>query len=304
MKFYLYWKPINSFKCSNYNISRNITISKNSFIWVYDIKDLSLINNTPFKTKSECAKNLNISRTTVTVYLDANKLFKNKWIFSSFALSHETLSSYVIPCKVWQVITGELLGDGHINYNPKLPNINGRLEFTFSSKILHYVNYLEFDVLSFICTKSKPTPWHNKNLTNKEPTQYWFYTKRISALSDLHKIWYKEIGKKFVKTILSNIEQLLTPIGLAHWIMGDGYFYNGSVIICTDNFTLDEVLILKAILEKKFLLKVSLKKCQNTNNVVWRVSISKLSLENLKLLVIPYFIPEMLYKLNGLGREP
>lgn len=226
-------------------------------IWVYDIKDLSLVNDTPFKTKSECAKSLKISRTTVTVYLDVNKLFKNKWIFSSFPLSNEALYTYVIPSKVWEVITGELLGDGHINYDPKVPNINGRLEFTFSSKILHYVNSLKFDVLSFICKNSKPTPWPNKNLTSKESTQYWFSTKRIYAISDLHKIWYKRVDKKLLKTIPLNIEQLLTPVALAHWLMGDGYFYNGSVIICTDNFTLDEVLTLMVILENKFLLKAS-----------------------------------------------
>jgi hypothetical protein len=57
------------------------------------------------------------------------------------------------------VITGELLGDGHISCDPiNKPLINGRLEFTFAATILHYVNYLKFNVLASICTTSNPTP--------------------------------------------------------------------------------------------------------------------------------------------------
>ena len=57
------------------------------------------------------------------------------------------------------MITGELLGDGHISYDPiNSPQINARLEFTFAAKILHYVNYLKFNVLAPICTSSSPTP--------------------------------------------------------------------------------------------------------------------------------------------------
>ena len=52
-----------------------------------------------------------------------------------------------------------IVGDGHISYDPiNKPQINGRSEFTFSAKILHYVNYLKFNVLAPICTYSNPTP--------------------------------------------------------------------------------------------------------------------------------------------------
>jgi hypothetical protein len=61
-------------------------------IWVYDIRDLSLIAGAPFKTKTECANILQINRSTVAAYLDADKLFDDKWIFSSISLSKEELS--------------------------------------------------------------------------------------------------------------------------------------------------------------------------------------------------------------------
>lgn len=208
-------------------------------------------------------------------------------------------SSIEIPWKTWQVITGELLGDGHIRYDSiNSPQINGRLEFTFSAKILHYVNYLKFNALSFVCTNSKPTPWPNKDLTNKDVTQYWFSSKRMSIFSELHSIWYKKVNNSFVKTLPLNIENLLTPIALAHWIMGDGYYSNGNVVLCTDNFSEKEVLKLIKVLNNKFSLKSSTKKRTNKNSVVWRITISKSSLPELKELVIPYTIPEMQYKLG------
>lgn len=193
-----------------------------SHIWVYDINNLSgnlhgLVEGAPFKTKTECAKILAISRSTVLSYLDKGKLLNNTLIFSSTVLSKEVLSRWVIPPKIWEILTGELLGDGHIKYDPlKNPLVNGRIEFTFSAKILHYVNYLKYDVLASICTVSRPTPWPNPELTGKEPTQYWFSTKRLPAISNLHQLWYKIIDGKYIKILPLTIEELLTPVALAH----------------------------------------------------------------------------------------
>lgn len=274
--------------------------SKNSLIWVYDLKDLSLVEGAPYKSKSECAKVLQINRSTVATYLDTEKSFKNRFIFSSINLNEKELSKWVVPSKTWEVVTGELLGDGHISYNPiNTPQINGRLEFTFSAQILHYIKYLKRDALAGISNESEPTPWPNPEKTNKEPSQYWFSTKRLPAISELHRIWYKYVDGKFVKILPFNIKELLTPVSIAHWIMGDGYFDGNTLKLCTDNFTKEEVLILIKILDEKFGIKATINKRSNPNNsVVWRIRINKVSIEKLKLLVSPYFIPEMLYKLG------
>ncbi len=278
-------------------------------IWVYDVTDLSrnlqgLVKGAPFKTKSECANILQISRNTVTAYLDKGKLFNNKWIFSSTTLSKEELSKWVVPSEIWEILTGELLGDGYINYDPlKNPLINGRIEFTFSAKILHYVNYLKYHALASICTSSKPTPWPNPELTGKDPKQYWFSTKRLPAISNLHQLWYKAVDGKYIKILPLNLEELLTPVALAHWIMGDGYFTDGCLKICTDNFTEEEVLRLINILHVKFGIKASINKRTNPDGEIkWRIRVSKLSMDKLITIVSPYIIPEMYYKL-GLKNE-
>lgn len=169
----------------------------------------------PFKTKTECANVLHINRSTVAAYLDASKLLDYKWIISSTSLSQEELSKWVTPARIWEIVTGELLGDGFLNYDPiKAPQINARLEFTFSSKILHYVKYLKYNALAFICTESEATAWPNPKTTGKEATQYWFSTKRLASITLLYNTWYKEVDGKHIKILPLNIEQLLTPLAL------------------------------------------------------------------------------------------
>lgn len=251
-------------------------------------------------TRTECANFLGISRGTVSAYLDKGELFNNKLIFSSIVLSKEELLKWVVPSKTWEIITGELLGDGHIKYDPlKNPLVNGRIEFTFSAKILHYINYLKYDALASICTVSSPTPWPNPKLTGKDPTQYWFSTKRLPTISNLHHLWYKVIDGKYIKILPLNIGELLTPVALAHLIMGDGYFSDGCLKICTDNFTKDEVLKLIDVLHVNFGLNATINKRTNPGGVVkWRIRISKLSMDKLITIVSPYIIPEMYYKLG------
>lgn len=158
---------------------------------------------------------------------------------------------------------------------------------------------MKYNALAFICTGSEATAWPNPNTTGKEATQYWFSTKRLASLTLLYNTWYKEVEGKHIKIFPLKIEELLTPLALAHWIMGDGYFANGSVKICTDNFSKEEVLTLTKVLGDKFGIKATINKRSNASgNVVWRISISRLSMEKLKILVDPYLIPEMVYKLG------
>lgn len=72
---------------------------------------------------------------------------------------------------------------------------------------------------------------------------------------------------------------------------------------CTDNFTKEEVLILIGVLDKKFGIKAYInKRTKGNGDVCWRIRVSKHSMDKLRLLVAPYFIPEMVYKL-GINKD-
>lgn len=52
-------------------------------------------------------------------------------------------------------------------------------------------------------------------------TQYHFTSRSLASLTEIYKQWYTldKDKNKFIKIVPSNIEILLTPLGLAHWIM-------------------------------------------------------------------------------------
>lgn len=85
--------------------------------------------------------------------------------------------------------------------------------------------------------------------------------------------------------------------------MDDGYWdkSQNTIILCTDNFSNNEVLLLIKVLETNLNIKSTIKKrIQSNNKVCWRIRISGKSdnLKNLRRLVLPYFIPSMIYKLG------
>ena len=71
--------------------------------------------------------------------------------------------------------------------------------------------------------------------------------------------------------------------------------------ICTDNLTLKEVELLISVFQDKFgLVSTIIKRTKANKEVCWRIRLSSKSenINKLKNLVLPYFIPSMLYKLN------
>jgi hypothetical protein len=170
-------------------------------------------------------------------------------------------------------ITGSLLGAGHLRFTHKdqkgKPSGNALLCFTFKS--YDYTKYLWGTIYNSIVTSTSPRPWPNPS-TGKPIQQYAFNTRSLPILTELHNNWYVwsiELDK-FIKVLPLNINEVLTPIGLAIWIMDDGYL-NKGVILCTDNFTNEEVKRLIEVLELNFNLKSTI---QNRHNKCWRIRIS------------------------------
>lgn len=97
-----------------------------------------------------------------------------------------------------------------------------------------------------------------------------------------------------VKIVPVNIYELLTPRGLAFWLMDDGSKHGSGMHISVYAFTkdLDKLML---TLQDKFNLKCSIH--YNRENKP-RIYILKQSMDTLITLVKPYFIKEMVYKLG------
>ena len=117
----------------------------------------------------------------------------------------------------------------------------------------------------------------------------------FSSLIWIYDSFYINIKGKNIKRIPHWIEEYITPIGLAHWIMQDGSRQNKQgIMIATHSFTYEECLFLSEILNKKYKLKSTVVKTGHLNQ--WRISIWKESMEELVSIVRPYVIEEMKYK--------
>ena len=98
-----------------------------------------------------------------------------------------------------------------------------------------------------------------------------------------------------VKIVPNNIHELLTPKGLAFLIMDDGSRQGDGLHISVYAFSNKDVDKLMFTLQNKFNLKCSIHYNRNKKP---RIYIFKESMDNLKSLISPYFIKEMLYKLG------
>ena len=160
-------------------------------------------------------------------------------------------------------LIGSLLGDGSLRFTHKdlngKPKLNTNALYAMTLKNKDYIYHLWKNIYKSICTNTEPRPWP-KPKTGKPISQYAFSTKSLPSLTLLHSQWYKwsEYKKGFIKIVPLNIEELLTPIGLAHWIMDDGFKSGNGICLSTESFTIAEVELLKKVLEFKFGLTVTI----------------------------------------------
>ncbi len=151
-------------------------------------------------------------------------------------------------------------------------------------------------VLSFFitfCTKNYKFQSRivKDNRTGKIYSAISFTTMQLPCFNVFKELFYTSNIKK----VPDNIYDLLTPRGLAFWIMDDGSRHGSGLHISVYAFTNQDVDKLMFTLQDKFNLKCSIHYNKDKKP---RIYIFKESMDNLITLVKPYFIKEMLYKLG------
>jgi len=118
----------------------------------------------------------------------------------------------------------------------------------------------------------------------------------MPCLTELYSLFYLND----IKIIPNNIYELLTPVALAHMIMGDGSVQRYGLIICTDSYSLEDVVRLINVLIIKFTLECSLHSHKNK----YRIYIRQGSMAPLFNIVSSYMHSSMLYKLKSALSKP
>lgn len=230
---------------------------------------------------------LNTSKSLCYNLLTINKLVNNKKCFHTKVKASNRIGPHNID--VLSVIIGSLLGDGYANAR----TIEG-VRFCYRQSIIHeeYLMWLyEFFYSKGYTSNLKPRKYKRfiKN-NSKEYFGYEFNTFTFRSLHWIHKLFYKK-GKKYINP---KIEQYLTPLALAIWIMDDGCWTNNGIRIATNSFDYNENKILISILYKLYNLDCTIQTIDGRHSIY----IKKNSIDILKKIVEPYIIPSMKYKIG------
>ena len=189
--------------------------------------------------------------------------------------------------EIVSVIVGSLLGNTRANAR----TIEGtRICYRQSDKHMDYLFWLyDFFYTRAYCSNLKPRKYTRK-LKDIEYYSYEFNTFTFRSFNWIHKLFYKK-GKKYISP---QLEQYLTPLALAIWIMDDGCWANSGVRIATNCFELEEVKLLVNILTKLYNLNCTVQKIEGR----YSIYITKESIPKLRNILLPYILPSMRYKLG------
>lgn len=186
------------------------------------------------------------------------------------------------------VIVGNLLGDGWGENRMG----NTRFHIHMGSPNVEYLMWLhKFYSERGYCSPKKPELKRNIGNKNKIYFSYKFRSWTFSSWNWIYEAFYQNK----IKIVPSNIDQLLTPLALAIWIMDDGGVHPSGMIISTYNFRENDITLLQKALKKNFDLDTSV--INNKNGFV--LYFPKNQLSKLSNIVKNLMVPSMYYKLNG-----
>jgi len=188
------------------------------------------------------------------------------------------------------ILVGLLLGDLYGRKQKKGKNTH----LCFAQGLVHEAYLLHLYNIFEVYCPSVPkiiTPVPDKR-TGKTYSTIRFQTRALPCFNSLYELFYIE----GIKTVPSNIFDLLTPLGLAYFLCDDGTFckINSSIVLCTECFSLREVQLLQEVLENKFKIKCAL----NARGNGFRVRIPKKGLPVVQALLKDIMPPMMKYKIG------
>lgn len=201
---------------------------------------------------------------------------------------------YNIGSPLSEILIGLLLGDGHLQCRSG----NSRFIYGQSSLRKYHLNYFYhiFELFKPYISKEfkvKSRTFMDKRTKNTYSSIH-FATLTLPCFTYYRNLFYNAENKKIVP---SNIDQLLTPRGLAYWIMDDGSLQNKGLHLSTYNFTYEEVILLKNTLENLFAPKFLIKCSIHNHKKGYRIYIWEESMNLVRDHIIQYMHKDMLYKI-------
>ena len=193
-----------------------------------------------------------------------------------------------------EVLIGNILGDAHMRKFNISEGAKGnvRVRFLQSKGQSDFIFHL-YDLFKDYCASP---PKENSSLIKESGNIRYnvsFATRNLPCFNELYSLFYNNR----VKVVPQNIEELLTPVVLAYWIMGDGSWSGYGLRLHTNNFTKDEVILLKNSINNKFNFNSSIN-VVNLEKGQYIIYIPSQNITQLRSLVLPYMLTSFHKKLG------
>lgn len=200
-----------------------------------------------------------------------------------------------LPGYAAEALVGLLLGDGWMTKNAG-QGANARFGYAQSgTKEKQPYFYYVFDLFSCLCTAAYTPLLKTFTRAGYDTvlTSLSFCTMRLPALNTIYLHFYVA-GVKIVPLLIGD---LLTPVGLAFWIMDDGSRQGTGLHLNVYGFDNESVDRLLDVLQGKFNLECTLHG-HSAHGGKFRIYVRADSMPRLRELVLPHMHPSMLYKLG------
>lgn len=199
------------------------------------------------------------------------------------------------------VIVGGLLGDGSLE---KMGN-GFRFNIQFVDKFKDVADFYQTSLYNLGCLSplelGEPIEYTRINRPNNKPI-YDVKTYTFSSFECFYKDWYYYDafnGSKRMKKVPSDINEHLSPLALALWIMGDGCFDHGGFTFSSESFSKDHNLLLCHTLLNVYGINAHLTK-RDKKEGVYRIRVNKRDVPLLYKVIKPYLKESCYYKFRGL----
>jgi len=193
---------------------------------------------------------------------------------------------------ILSIIFGSLLGDGYAE--KRIGGIGTRLTFYQEDSHYKYILWLH-NIISVkgYCSSNIPILTTRIGKRGKIRKIARFNTWTYTSFNWIHDLWY-DSG---VKKVPLCINEYLTPLALAIWIMDDGSKISQGIKLSTNSFTYEECLLLVKVLNDNFLIKASVQLAGAIKKDQYVIYIWKESMSTLREIIGNIIIPEMKYKI-------
>lgn len=195
----------------------------------------------------------------------------NKYMISNSPLNNDIIS----------ILYGSLLG----NNNAEKKDNKTRFIFYFKGAHKDYIYYL-YNIISNLgyCSMNKPKLKTILDKGGKLKKVIRFNTWYLSQFNWIYDNWYINNNKILPK----NIDQYLTPLTLAIWIMDNSIKNKNGLKINMNHFTYNECKILQNILINKYNIEIII--------MINYIFIPNQSISLLYSIIKPYIISSMKFK--------